>query len=195
MTVCPALLPPWLRTTMSARAVSTSISCLCPRRPTAFRSKLFLPCEIENGQKIFPTHPAGHSRDLPTDNKLAASRRNTFCNVGASYSLHSELQAGRVTPCAPLWICQLTACRGLPALPQLAASSGSPSRWRRARCFSSGFHHCGPNRAHPLYVCTSRFGGTRRTPLLDRRFSFHGPASFSNSGIRHRSAIDIRLAG
>src|SRR5262249_34519724 len=29
-------------------------------------------------QKIFPTHPLGHSRDLPTDNKLAASPRNKF---------------------------------------------------------------------------------------------------------------------
>src|SRR5207249_6857011 len=34
--------------------------------------------EIKNGQKIFPTHPAGHSRDLPTDNKLAEWLRNKF---------------------------------------------------------------------------------------------------------------------
>jgi len=104
-------------------------------------------------------------------------------------------QVGRVTLRARRFgICQLTACRGLPALPQLAASSRSPSRGRRARCFSSGFHHCGPNRAHPLYVCTSRSGGARRTPLLNRCFSFHGSGSFSNSGIRHRSALDIRFA-
>ena len=90
--------------------------------------------------------------------------------------------------------CQLTACRGLPAPPQVAESSRLSSRGRRARRFSSGFHHCGPNRAHPLDVCTSRSGGARRTPLLNWCFSFHGPGSFSNSRIRHRSALDIRLA-
>jgi hypothetical protein len=64
----------------------------------------------------------GHSRDLPTDNKLAASPRKKFCNAGASYSLQSESAVGRVTPCAPLWIFQPTACRGLRALPQVAAT-------------------------------------------------------------------------
>src|ERR1043166_605082 len=33
MTVCPALLPPWLRTTMSARAVSTSMILPLPSSP------------------------------------------------------------------------------------------------------------------------------------------------------------------
>ena len=59
---------------------------------------------------------------------------------------------------------------------QLAAAL--PSRGRRARRFSSGFHHCGPNRAHPFDVCASRFGGTRRTPLLNWCFSFHGLVRF-----------------
>ena len=30
------------------------------------------------GKKIFPMHPAGRSRDLPTDNRLAKSRRKNF---------------------------------------------------------------------------------------------------------------------
>jgi len=67
-------------------------------------------------------------------------------------------------------------------------------RGRRARRFSSRFHHCGPNRAYSLGVCTSRPSGTGRTLLLNWGFSFHGPGSFSNSRIRHRSALDIRLA-
>ena len=103
-------------------------------------------------------------------------------------------QVGRVTPRAPLWICQLMTCRGLSALSQLAASSSSSSRGRRARRLSSRFHHCGPNPAHPVDVCTSRFGGPRRTPLLNWCFSFHRPGSFSNTQIRHRSALDIRFA-
>ena len=77
---------------------------------------------------------------------------------------------------------------------RLIVTSRSSSRRRRARRFSSRFHHCGPNRSQPFDVCTSRFGGTRRTPLLNWCFSFHRPVSFSNSRIRHRSALDIRLA-
>ncbi len=30
------------------------------------------------GKKIFPMHPAGRSRDLPTDNRLAKSQRKNF---------------------------------------------------------------------------------------------------------------------
>jgi len=80
------------------------------------------------------------------------------------------------------------------ALPPPGASSHSSSRGRRARRFSSGFHHCGANRSQPFDTGTSRCGGTRRPPLLNGCFSFHGPVSFSNSGIRHRSGLDIRLA-
>jgi hypothetical protein len=46
------------------------------------------------GKKFSRRIRAGRSRDLPTDNKLAASPRNTFHKVGASYSLRSE-SAGR----------------------------------------------------------------------------------------------------
>src|SRR5689334_13053815 len=44
--------------------------------------------------KIFPTHPSGHSRDLPTDNRLAESSRNKFCYPAVSVFLRLEL-AGR----------------------------------------------------------------------------------------------------
>jgi len=62
-TVCPALLPPWLRTTMSAFAVSTSIILPLPSSPHCAPTKIVLAIAIRNGQKIFPMHPAGHSRD------------------------------------------------------------------------------------------------------------------------------------
>src|SRR5437762_6189988 len=78
MTVCPALLPPWLRTTISARAVSTSMILPLPSSPHCIPIKIVFGIEIRNGQKIFPMHPVGHSRDLPTDNKLARSPRNNF---------------------------------------------------------------------------------------------------------------------
>ena len=58
--------------------------------------------------------------------------------------------------------------RGVPTFP-----SG-----RRARRLSSGFHHCGPNRAHPFDVCTSRCGGTRRTPFLNWCFLFSRACEF-----------------
>src|SRR5262249_53968479 len=89
-----------------------------------------LPCEIENGpaciagrsttgrQKIFPTHPQGHSRELPIDYKLAASPRN----MQFSCFLLPPAAIGRRL-ChysrAPLWICRLTRrknCLGASAL-------------------------------------------------------------------------------
>src|SRR2546430_14684122 len=62
-TVCPALLPPWLRTTISTFAVSTSIILPLPSSPHCAPIKIVLAIAIRNGQKIFPMHPAGHSRD------------------------------------------------------------------------------------------------------------------------------------
>src|SRR5260370_2152574 len=63
MTVCPALLPPWLRTTMSALAVSTSMILPFPSSPHCAPIKIVFAIEIGNGQKIFPMHPLGHTRD------------------------------------------------------------------------------------------------------------------------------------
>src|SRR5205823_4860492 len=63
MTVCPALLPPWLRTTMSALAVSTSMILPFPSSPHCAPTKIVFAIEIGNGQKIFPMHPLGHTRD------------------------------------------------------------------------------------------------------------------------------------
>src|SRR5205814_5970714 len=63
MTVCPALLPPWLRTTMSALAVSTSMILPFPSSPHCATIKIVFAIEIGNGQKIFPMHPLGHTRD------------------------------------------------------------------------------------------------------------------------------------
>jgi hypothetical protein len=37
-----------------------------------------LPFQIKLGQKIFPTHPARRSRDLPTNDKNRASLRKRF---------------------------------------------------------------------------------------------------------------------
>src|SRR5437016_11888835 len=63
MTVCPALLPPWLRTTMSALAVSTSMILPFPSSPHCAPTKIVFAIEIGNGQKIFPMHLLGHTRD------------------------------------------------------------------------------------------------------------------------------------
>src|SRR5207244_449715 len=49
-----------------------------PSSPHCIPIKIVFAIEIENGQKIFPMHPAGHSRDLPTDNTLARSLRKGF---------------------------------------------------------------------------------------------------------------------
>jgi hypothetical protein len=80
------------------------------------------------------------------------------------------------------------------ALSGRRSAASLPCRRRRARCLSSRFHHSRPNRAHSFDVWTSRLDGTRRTPLLNRRFSFHGPVRFGNSRIRHSSGLDFRLA-
>src|SRR6266699_5530244 len=63
MTVCPALLPPWLRTTTSALAASTSMILPFPSYPHCAPTKIVFAIEIGNGQKIFPMHPLGHTRD------------------------------------------------------------------------------------------------------------------------------------
>src|ERR1700693_1407344 len=52
MTVCPALLPPWLRTTMSALAVSTSMIFPFPSSPHCAPTRIVFAIEIENGQKF-----------------------------------------------------------------------------------------------------------------------------------------------
>src|SRR5947199_10843429 len=64
-TVCPALLPPWLRTTVSTFAVSTSIILPLPSSPHCAPIKIVLAIAIGNGQKILPMPPAGDSRDCP----------------------------------------------------------------------------------------------------------------------------------
>src|SRR6516164_2059984 len=52
MTVCPALLPPWLRTTTWAREVSTSMILPLPSSPHCIPIKIVFAMEIRNGQKI-----------------------------------------------------------------------------------------------------------------------------------------------
>jgi len=93
------------------------------------------------GKKFSRRIRAGHSRDLPTDNKLAASPRNRF------YDLSSAPAVPRVGRDS--------------ALPLSGRRSAASLPWRRrgTRRFSSGFHHCGPNRAQPFDVRTSRCGG------------------------------------
>src|SRR5437588_4908746 len=79
MTVCPALFPPWLRTTISARAVSTSIILPLPSSPHCIPIKIVFAMENRNlGKKFSRCIRQGHSRDLPTDNKLAESPRKKF---------------------------------------------------------------------------------------------------------------------
>src|SRR5438034_673621 len=51
-TVWPALLPPWLRTTISARAVSTSMILPLPSSPHCIPIKIVFAMETRNGQKI-----------------------------------------------------------------------------------------------------------------------------------------------
>ena len=156
------------------------------------------------GKKFSRCIRQGHSRDLPTDNKLAESPRKKFRLLRNSESLQSKSannapslrpnEAGRARHSVRAALdLQLTARRGLPALPQLATNC-SPSRRRGTRRLSSRFHHRRPNRADPLQICTSRFRRERRTALLNRRFGFHRPGSFSNGWIQRGSAFDIRLA-
>ena len=128
------------------------------------------------GKKFSRRIRAGRSRDLPTDNKLAPSPRNRFYD--------------------------LTSAPGVPVVGrgQRAALSGRHTAaslpWcnRRSRRFSSRFQHSRSNGSQPLDICTSRLSGTRRTSLLNRCFSFHRPVRFRNSRIRHRSALNLRLA-
>ncbi len=133
-------------------------------------------CHVKSkmGKKFSRRIRAGHSRDLPTDNKLAASPRNRILGSWPSSMLVGTARCAVRTP-----------QRGVPD-PSLQGEGLGASRPD-----SIIVGRIGPN---PFDVRTSRCGGTRRTPLLDWCFSFHGPVSFSNSGIRHRSALDIRLA-
>src|SRR5436190_12720579 len=48
---------------MTTFAVSTSIILPLPSSPHCTPTKIVLAIAIRNGQKIFPMHPAGHSRD------------------------------------------------------------------------------------------------------------------------------------
>src|SRR5436190_21711001 len=90
-------------------------------------------CHVKSkmGKKFSRRIRAGHSRDLPTDNKLTASPRNRF------------------------YACFAAALRALGTGTLTAPVDSLSSRGRRARRLSSGFHHCGPNRAHSLDVYSS----------------------------------------
>src|SRR5881628_2078016 len=82
---------------MSALAVSTSIILPLPSSPHCIPIKIVLAMEIRNGQKIFPTHPEGSSRDLPIDSRLAKSRRKNFPHDELLLTFQRE--KGLVAPC------------------------------------------------------------------------------------------------
>src|SRR5207244_9104315 len=68
--ICPALLPPWLRTTISTFAVSTSIIFPLPSSPHCAPTKIVLAIAIGNGQKIFPMHPRSEERRVGKEGSL-----------------------------------------------------------------------------------------------------------------------------
>ena len=78
-TVCPALFPPWLRTIMSAFAVSTSMILPFPSSPHCAPIKIILAIESINRQKIFPVVSSRTHSGLPTNHMLAVFSRNKFC--------------------------------------------------------------------------------------------------------------------
>src|SRR5438552_15467490 len=86
-TVCPALLPPWLRTTISTFAVSTSIILPLPSSPHCAPIKIVLAIAIRNGQKNFPDASGRTQSGLPTNNMLANAGRNRFCVLRGSPAL------------------------------------------------------------------------------------------------------------
>src|SRR5260370_20722853 len=67
--VWPALLPPWLRTITSALFVSTSMILPFPSSPHCAPTRIVFAISIQTRAKIFPTHLARRSQDLPTNDK------------------------------------------------------------------------------------------------------------------------------
>src|SRR6266700_6490326 len=174
MTVCPALLPPWLRTTMSARAVSTSMILPLPSSPHCIPIKIVFAIEIRNGQKIFPMHPAGHSRDLPTDNTLARSPRKGFRAA-------SLLRCPEPDALSVLNIYGCTARARQLRRGHLLVRSCRFCRGSSAWLLSSRFNHGRPNWADRFQLGTSRRGRARCALWLNLRFSFHRPRSLRDN--------------
>src|SRR2546423_3562691 len=86
--VCPALLPPWLRTITSALLVSTSMILPFPSSPHCAPIRMVLAISIQRlGQKIFPTHPARHRTSPSVADKNAVGtcpRMIRTARLGAS---------------------------------------------------------------------------------------------------------------
>src|SRR5207248_7524384 len=80
MTVCPALLPPWLRTTMSALAVSTSMIFPFPSSPHCAPIRIVFAIENWNQRwaKNFPEASTRTHSGLPTNNMLAVRACKRF---------------------------------------------------------------------------------------------------------------------
>src|ERR1700737_735973 len=76
--VWPALLPPWLRTITSALVVSTSMILPLPSSPHCAPTRIVFAISIQTQAKIFPTHLARRSRDLPTNDKNGLPSRKRF---------------------------------------------------------------------------------------------------------------------
>ena len=74
MTVCPALLPPWLRTTMSALAVSTSMILPLPSSPHCAPIKIVLAIGNQKWAKNFPD-ASGKTRSGLADESYVGEKR------------------------------------------------------------------------------------------------------------------------
>src|ERR1700719_2142281 len=92
--VCPALLPPWLRTITSALLVRTSMIFPFPSSPHCAPTKIVFAISIQNSGKKFSRRISGspkdesvrwrtrRSRDLPTNDKNGTSARKRFSSPG-----------------------------------------------------------------------------------------------------------------
>src|SRR6266849_10937066 len=76
MTVWPALLPPWLRTTISVLAVSTSIIFPFPSSPNCAPTRIVF--AILSPATNCPDASARRSRDLPTNDRKRPSPCKRF---------------------------------------------------------------------------------------------------------------------
>src|ERR1051325_7322700 len=77
MTVCPALVPPWLRTTMAAREVSTSMILPLPSSPHCAPIRIVFAI-FQCGKKISRRHWGRRSRDLPPNHRKSRQRCKRF---------------------------------------------------------------------------------------------------------------------
>src|SRR5437660_4682814 len=90
MTVWPALLPPWLRTTISALAVSTSMIFPFPSSPHCAPTRIVF--AILSQAINCPDASARRSRDLPTNDRKRWRRCKRFQSAGLDIA--TTLSAG-----------------------------------------------------------------------------------------------------